>query len=188
MPPALLPWFLGIWLGLLAVWVVTALRMKPLETRGTKHAEWTQWVALALAVALAVGAGGAILSRRIIPPSDGLAYMGLVLAALGCGFAVWARLTLGRNWSVSPTIRQGHALIRRGPYRLARHPIYTGILTGVLGTMLASGRLRVVVAMIVLTTALIFKIRTEEALLREQFGVDYERYRREVKRLIPFVW
>ena len=94
---------------------------------------------------------------------------------------------LGRNWSGSPTIKVGHQLIRSGPYRYVRNPIYTGILVGLIGTALVLGMWIVVFAVGIGVVAFLLKIRAEEELLMEKFGEEYMNYKREVKSLIPFV-
>ncbi len=74
-------------------------------------------------------------------------WIGTALVAAGLGFAVAARAYLGRNWSGTVTLKQGHELIRTGPYRLVRHPIYTGMLLAFVGTAMARGRVRGLVAL-----------------------------------------
>jgi protein-S-isoprenylcysteine O-methyltransferase Ste14 len=109
------------------------------------------------------------------------------MLALGLGFAVWARVHLGRNWSNTVTLKRDHDLVRGGPYRLARHPIYTGALVAVLGTAIARGEWRGLLASAIVFAALWRKLGIEEKLLEEVFGDKYRSYRREVRALIPFV-
>jgi len=101
---------------------------------------------------------------------------------------MWARYCLGRNWSGMVTIKEDHTLVRHGPYRLARHPIYTGLSFTLLGSALVFGELHCLIG-----AALAFfewkrKSLIEERFMIEEFGRDYLEYRREVKALIPFVW
>ncbi len=70
------------------------------------------------------------LGLRFMPASYGVQVAGLALTVAGCLFAIWARITLGGNWSGRVTVKEGHELIVKGPYGLARHPIYSGILLG----------------------------------------------------------
>ena len=110
---------------------------------------------------------------------------GAILTAAGLMFSVWARVHLGRYWSGYVTLKEGHRLIRTGPYRLARHPIYTGFLTGVLGAALAAGTGDAIVGFIVIAVGIVLKLRREEALLTGEFGDEYVRFRREVPALVP---
>jgi protein-S-isoprenylcysteine O-methyltransferase Ste14 len=76
------------------------------------------------------------LDLRVIPHVDALAWTGVVLCIAGLAFCVWARFTLGRNWSGVVTLKGGHELITEGPYALVRHPIYTGLLTMFVATVI----------------------------------------------------
>lgn len=112
-------------------------------------------------------------------------WIGAVVSVLGLGFAIWARVYLGSNWSSSVTIKRDHELITGGPYGLVRHPIYTGLLTGFLGTAIAIGQVRGLVAFAFLFAMLWFKLRLEEQWMRLQFGEVYEQYAQRVPALVP---
>ena len=127
------------------------------------------------------------LALRIVPDTPAFGWAGLALTALGVLFAVWARLVIAGNWSAAVTIKQDHELVRRGPYALVRHPIYTGILTSILGTAIAFGEVRYFVALLVAIISYRIKIGMEERFLEDQFGAAYSAYRRDVRALIPFV-
>ena len=112
----------------------------------------------------------------------------VLLTVVGLAIAVWARATLGSNWSGSITFKENHELIQRGPYAMVRHPIYTGLLLMGLGTAVDSGRL---VSFVMLGTALILisiKAHFEERLMLRHFPDQYAQYRQHVKALIPGVW
>jgi len=94
---------------------------------------------------------------------------------------------LGRNWSRSVTIKQDHQLIVTGPYAIARHPIYTGILTGFLGTAIATTQARGLLAFVLVFLVLWFKLRMEEEWMRNQFGDTYASYSKRVAALVPFL-
>ena len=113
--------------------------------------------------------------------------LGLGAFAGGLAIAVWARRHLGRYWSGAIARKEGQRIVRTGPYRLVRHPIYTGLLVAVLGSALVLGNLRGFLALLCITLAYALKIRREEQFLMTEFGDDYRRYRAEVKALIPFV-
>jgi protein-S-isoprenylcysteine O-methyltransferase Ste14 len=128
------------------------------------------------------------LGLRLFPSSDSTSASGLALTFLGIAFAVWARLLLGRNWSSNVTLKQDHTLIRRGPYKIVRHPIYTGFLLAMLGTAMIVGEIRGLVAVGLLFLALWLKLNMEERFMIEQFGPEYRQYQSEVKGLIPYVF
>jgi len=115
-------------------------------------------------------------------------YVGNLLTAAGLGFTVWARLWLGRYWSGFITIKEGHRLIRGGPYRLVRHPIYTGILTGLLGSAISAATFDALVGFGVIAAGLLFKIGREEAVLIGEFGEEYRKFKAEVPALVPLVY
>jgi protein-S-isoprenylcysteine O-methyltransferase Ste14 len=100
-------------------------------------------------------------------------------------FAIWARVTLGRNWSASVMQKSGHELITSGPFFYVRHPIYTGMLAGLLGPALAIGEWRGVLAVVISWLALWRKYRLEERFMVDLFGTQYLDYRRKVPALVP---
>jgi protein-S-isoprenylcysteine O-methyltransferase Ste14 len=114
-------------------------------------------------------------------------WVAVVLTAGGLLFSVWARVRLGRNWSATVTIKDQHELIADGPYRFVRHPIYTGLLVAILGTALARGDWRGMLAMAIVSWAFWRKLTIEERWLAQQFGDDYAAYRRRVAALVPFI-
>jgi protein-S-isoprenylcysteine O-methyltransferase Ste14 len=125
------------------------------------------------------------LGVRFMPASYCAQVSGLVLTAGGCLFAIWARLTLGGNWSNWATVREGHELIVKGPYGLARHPIYTGLLLACLGTALAIGEWRCVLGFVMVVFGFILKMSQEERLMMATFPAAYSQYRHRVKAVIP---
>jgi protein-S-isoprenylcysteine O-methyltransferase Ste14 len=125
------------------------------------------------------------LSLRILPDLPLVEYAGLTVTFAGLAFTAWARAILGRNWSAVVTIRQDHRLIRTGPYKWVRHPIYSGLLLGMLGTAIYFGQLRGLVGVALGLAAFWMKARLEETFLIEQFGPEYVEYKKEVKALIP---
>jgi protein-S-isoprenylcysteine O-methyltransferase Ste14 len=96
-------------------------------------------------------------------------------------------MLLAGNWSSDVTLKRDHELIVTGPYAFVRHPIYTGILLGFVGTALAVGEWRAVLAVALAGVAFWRKLGIEEAVMRRQFGETYARYVARVPALIPFV-
>jgi protein-S-isoprenylcysteine O-methyltransferase Ste14 len=128
------------------------------------------------------------LAARFVPESNEVAVTGLALTIAGCAFAIWARLTLGSNWSGRATVKANHELVTNGPYAVSRHPIYTGLLLAVAGTALAIGAWRGALALIVILLALMIKMSQEERLMVQTFPAAYPAYRQRVKALIPGIF
>lgn len=126
-----------------------------------------------------------VVQDRWLPAWPALTALGLAVQAGSFALAVWARQTLGRNWSGRIEIKMDHQLIRSGPYRVLRHPIYTAVLGMAAGTALAIGKLHALFAITVIVYAYIRKTRMEEAKLYEAFGTEYDEYRRGTWGLIP---
>jgi len=101
---------------------------------------------------------------------------------------VWAMRCLGRNWSGAVAIKIDHELIRTGPYRLVRHPIYTAMIGMYLGTAIVGGELHGLIAVGLCMIAYWRKTRMEERGLIEVFGPVYEDYKRESWALVPWVF
>ena len=114
-------------------------------------------------------------------------WLGAAVAFGGLLFSVWAREHLGRNWSRSVTIKEDHELITSGPYAVIRHPIYTGILMGFLGTAIALAQVRGLVALALVFLALWAKLRIEEEWMRSQFGEKYASYAQRTAALVPYL-
>jgi protein-S-isoprenylcysteine O-methyltransferase Ste14 len=115
-------------------------------------------------------------------------WAGLGLIVLGVGLAVWSIATLGRHYDLELEIHRDHELVRKGPYRFVRHPIYTGLGLHFFGACLATGNLLLIAGTLLVTyPALFLRARTEERLLRERFGAAYDAYAREVGMLVPLL-
>lgn len=187
--PAIYRQIIGLlWFAWAVYWMVSSIRIKAAVRRESTASR------LAHVVPLVVG--GVLIGWRDMPwgalnlrlwPHSLLAYgIGLALLVAGLAFAVWARVHLGRNWSGSVTVKEGHELIRSGPYAYVRHPIYTGLITAVLGTAIISGTLRAALGLVIITVSLLRKLRTEEAFMRDTFPGEYQRYCAQVPALLPF--
>ena len=126
------------------------------------------------------------LSARLYPWAPWEFWTTAFVTAAGLGFAVWARLHIGRDWSGIVTIKEGHELVTTGPYAIVRHPIYTGLLLAFAGSAMARGEWRGVLALAIAWAALWRKLRLEEKWMLELFGERYAEYRRRVPALMPF--
>jgi protein-S-isoprenylcysteine O-methyltransferase Ste14 len=179
-----------IWITFWVYWFISAARTRS-STKSRQPFPPLLLITFMLILAWALLASTAppdLLQERVIPAGGGVDLAGLAITVLGLGFAVWARVHLGKNWSSRPTIRVGHTLVRTGPYRFVRNPIYTGLLVGYTGTAIVIGAFWACVLIIFLLAAFLMRIREEEKLLLGEFGEEYEKYRREVKALIPYLF
>jgi protein-S-isoprenylcysteine O-methyltransferase Ste14 len=114
-----------------------------------------------------------------------------ILAAVtiaGISFTWWARIHLGRFWSNAITHKEGHRVIDTGPYGFVRHPIYTGLITGMLATGVAVGTVTAMLGAVLISLGMWQKARMEEGFLTTELGADaYGSYCRRVPMIIPFL-
>lgn len=115
------------------------------------------------------------------------AALGLVLFAVGLGFAIWARLHIGRNWGTPMSRKNDPELVTSGPYRWVRHPIYTGILVAGIGSAVALNW-SWLIAVALAGVFFIYSAIVEEHYLGEQFPDTYPPYKRSTKMLVPFIF
>lgn len=112
--------------------------------------------------------------------------LGVLLCACGVGLAIWARLYLGRNWGMPMSRKENPELITGGPYAYVRHPIYTGVMLGMLGSAIAESILWLF-ALALSAAYFIYSARDEEKLMLEQFPDQYRAYMQRTKMLLPFI-
>lgn len=181
---------LALWLIFFGYWALSARQTNQTERAEIPTSRLIHLVVLTLSLLLVltdlfrIG----LLGQRFLPESSLLTALGLLLTAVSIGFAILARRQLGRYWSGTITIKTDHKLIRGGPYSLSRHPIYTGIIFAILGTAIALGEWRGLLAFALALVAYARKIPLEERWLSGEFGAEYEDYRHQVKALIPFIF
>jgi protein-S-isoprenylcysteine O-methyltransferase Ste14 len=124
---------------------------------------------------------------HIIPDTEAILVAAAVLCLCGLGCCVWARAVLGRNWSGTVTLKENHELIVAGPYRLVRHPIYTGLLAMLIATWMEQTHIAGMLGLIFVFVSFWIKLNYEEEVMRKQFPKQYADYQERVKRIIPFV-
>lgn len=176
-----IPWTL--WL---LYWIATSNRVKETARKEASLSRTLQSIPLIAGGALIVlpdfnRAAWSVDWQSIGAPQ----FVGLAVLLAGLAFSVWARLHLGTNWSVSVTLKEGHELVRSGPYGLVRHPIYTGCLLALAGAVLIGAQWRGVAGLLLIFASLAYKVRVEENWLTGHFGGAYAQYRRDVAALIP---
>jgi protein-S-isoprenylcysteine O-methyltransferase Ste14 len=174
-----------LWLVFVAYWLVSSRDTK--ATVGGRGAG-TGLRILAL-VAILIGVRGGVSGPHVNESAtvdDALDVIGVALAAAGIGFAIWARHQLGRNWGMPGAIKEDAELITGGPYRLVRHPIYTGVLLAMLGSALADGRTYLLL-FFAFGIYFVYSAMNEEKTMAAEFPAQYERYREHTKMLVPYV-
>lgn len=173
-----------LWLLFLLYWGAAARNVAPTKSAESpaSRAVHTRLLNLSLLLLFLPVPG---LRTRFVPLTNPVVAAGLALQAASIMFAIWARRHLGRNWSGAVAVAVDHQVVRSGPYRVVRHPIYSAMLGMYLGTGLVSGELHALLALGVVTAAYARKIPLEERTLGEVFGTEYEAYRRQTWALIP---
>jgi protein-S-isoprenylcysteine O-methyltransferase Ste14 len=168
-------------------WNISARSSKPAAERQTwvgRFARLPVWLGYILLVAAWVHPFGPVIIQRTVITE----YLGVAICALGLCAAIWSRKTLGADWSRDVELKQGHKLVERGPYRFARHPIYTSHLLMGLGTAIASGLLVAFAGFLFFFLGFWIKLKQEESLLITHFPDEYPAYKSRVKALVPFVF
>lgn len=174
------------WGTVLGVWIVVAVR-----DAGAPHAPRVRGAVQTGETLVAIAAIGGLVffGRRLFAPftidAVWVPLVGVAILVGSTSFAVWARLTLGRSWSIGPRAAAEDGLRTDGPYAITRHPIYTGMLGMLLGTVLLAGLGQWIVIVLAGLIGIELKIRSEERLLLATFPDAYRAYRDQVPQLIP---
>jgi protein-S-isoprenylcysteine O-methyltransferase Ste14 len=169
----------AFWIG----WIVAAFSTKRARVPSTRRVG-IRLVLLVAVIALFHTRTFSIHDVSTGPWRDGV---GLVLFVLGLAFAIWARVHIGRNWGTPMTQKVEPELVTSGPYRLVRHPIYSGILAGGIGTAVALGWSWMIVV-VIYGAFFIYSAGAEERYMTEQFPDAYPAYKRSSKMLVPFIF
>jgi protein-S-isoprenylcysteine O-methyltransferase Ste14 len=182
-------WWASAAVGALAFWDTLTL------TAGGRRNRWVERRD-GVRLFLALIEGGAVLLYLLLGPgrwplfrapgpANTAAIVGALLAAAGALFAVWAKRTLGRHFSVRFGVKEGHALVTSGPYAVVRHPIYTGLLTFGAGSALVWNDAALVGVAAVIAACFAAHVRVEEELFVRHFGDAYRAYQRTTPALVP---
>jgi protein-S-isoprenylcysteine O-methyltransferase len=156
-------------------------------TRADRGSLRALWIVITLAIFAAVLVSGYPRTRLPFPPGA-IRTAALILLVGGLLFRWWAVITLGKFFTVDVATHADHALVDTGPFRLVRHPSYTGLLLAFSGFGVSMGNaLSLVVLMTPIILAFAYRMRVEEAALRLQLGEAYVAYCARTKRLIPGV-
>jgi len=179
----------SVWIVIATYWAIEALRAKPVRKRQGYASRVLHTVIAGAAVVLIWKNATAIgfLGYSFVPHARWIQWLGLALTISGCAFAIWARACLGSNWSSSVTVKRDHELIRRGPYAMVRHPIYSGLFFALAGTAITVGEIRALLGLVLAFLYFFLKSGLEEQFMREEFDGEYVQYAQHVRRLIPLI-
>ena len=121
-------------------------------------------------------------------PDELVVDVGLALIVAGAMFALWAAATLGTHFDLEPEVHSGHTVVRSGPYRFVRHPVYLGLAVHLIGACVASGNLLLILGVLLAGLPLLYlRARGEEGLLRAELGPAYDAYARKVGMFVPLL-
>ena len=176
-----------LWIGFFVYWGIAARNSAATKSSESRASTWLHQIAITAALLLLfIPVPG--LTGWFLPERQSFIVAGAIIQAAFILLAVWARRHLGRNWSGTVRIGEGHELIKTGPYRSLRHPIYTAMLGMFLGTAIASSQYHALLGVVILILAYLRKTRLEEQILQQTFGAEYDAYRRNSWALVPFVF
>jgi protein-S-isoprenylcysteine O-methyltransferase Ste14 len=174
------------WVPFIAYWVLAARETRRTHARArgaSSPVRSSLYLAGGVLIFLSPSLGPD--DNRFVPAVVEVGASGWVLTALGMVFSIWARVSLGRNWSGRVVLKHGQELVSTGPYTLVRHPIYTGLLVALAGTALYDGRCGALLGLAFFAIGFWLKARSEENLLEREFGEEYRSYRARTPMLIP---
>jgi protein-S-isoprenylcysteine O-methyltransferase Ste14 len=186
-PDRAMNWAKVLWSILALVWLGMAFALKSVKRSETVRERIQHIVPLLLAFWLVLGDVKPFpwLHLRLLPGAPHIWWAGILITAEGMAIAIWARLTLGSNWSGMVTVKENHELIRTGLYSRIRHPIYTGILVGLAGSGIIRGQLRDLLGFLILLITLHFKAKREEGFLHQEFGPSFVEHQRHTGMFLP---
>jgi len=181
----------GFWLAWLISWTVAMIWSDRTDKRDAVGAElfFRVFFYVGLILLFAFPAGTENYAQMQLWRFEYVTNSVLVTAvAAGLLFTWWARIHLGRLWSDRVVKKVGHRVVDTGPYRLVRHPIYSGLIFAALATAIQKATLAALFGVSVITLAFGIKARREERFLRSEIGENaYDAYARKTAMLVPFM-
>jgi protein-S-isoprenylcysteine O-methyltransferase Ste14 len=174
------------WGVVILAWIAGAAYGARSRGRRQGYGSGALWRIGAVVVLVLVSGVGRHDLARVTDHSPWIEIPGLVLLVVSTAFTLWARVRLGRMWAASPDVLQAHHELRTdGPYAVTRHPIYTGLLGMLVGTVLLNGLGTTLAFLIVGAAVVATRIPIEERLMSKTFPDEYARYRERVPQFVP---
>jgi protein-S-isoprenylcysteine O-methyltransferase Ste14 len=178
-----------IWLAWLASWVAASFWSGQTKKHVMTLESGRYRIPILVGALLFTPVTGRLLGEQSLWQFGNLGvYILAAVTVAGISFTWWARIHLGRFWSNAITHKEGHRVIDTGPYGFVRHPIYTGLIAGMLATGIAVGTVTAMLGAVLISFGMWQKARMEEGFLTTELGADaYGSYCRRVPMIIPFL-
>jgi|HubBroStandDraft_5_1064220.scaffolds.fasta_scaffold02351_7 protein-S-isoprenylcysteine O-methyltransferase Ste14 len=176
-----------LWVAFFVIWVLWAIKTKPTQSREPISSR-TSYIIFTFAAYFLMFSGDVTqpwLRQRLFAPTPLSNGLGVAITLAGILFACWARFYLGGNWSGAVTVKVDHQLVRSGPYRWVRHPIYTGLISAMVGTAIARHQVRGLLAVVLAYVGFKIKSKIEERTMVSTFGTAYDDYSRTTGAIVP---
>jgi protein-S-isoprenylcysteine O-methyltransferase Ste14 len=171
-------------------WIIGAANVRAEHKEIGNKGDFWHYLMLFLAFALlnlSFYFSSGYLIGKVVPQSNLMLSLAVLVVILGFGLVVWARFSLASNWTASVDFFKGNKLVKAGPYKLVRHPIYLGFILMFLGTFSYNNTVAGMIGFCLLVGTLVIMIRQEEKNLTKSFPDKYPEYQRQTSALIPFV-
>lgn len=177
------------WLAFMVVWFFSSFKTK--KSVAGSYARSFGWRLSLLVVVIVLASSGVFRSVDwtwlTTVPGQPCGAIGAALTVLGVAFAIWARVYLGSNWGMPMTLRERPELVTSGPYKYVRHPIYTGMLLALIGSVLVSG-LAWVIVLVIVGGYFLYSAKREERDMAKLFPDTYPAYKAATRMLVPFIF
>jgi protein-S-isoprenylcysteine O-methyltransferase Ste14 len=177
---------MALCIGITLYWILSSRRNSS-GHRGNEIFSFIKLIGSCLLIYLPALIGGPF-AIALFQPCLATGIIGLIFCLAGFTIMVWGRQHLGKNWSGNVILQNGHQLVKSGPYKYVRHPIYSGGLLAMMGSATILGMVFGFVWVLFCTFGLVRKMHLEEKILSAQFPAEYIRYRRQSKMFVPFIW
>jgi protein-S-isoprenylcysteine O-methyltransferase Ste14 len=176
--------------AMLIGWAAIEILLRLRNLGGRTAFDWTLVLVVAsVAAAINLGSRAAHVQATVLGGGWVPVVAGLSVLAAGVALRTWAILTLGRLFKFVVVIQAGHTVVASGPYRLLRHPSYTGGLVAFLGAGIALDSWLSIIALVLIPLlAILVRIHVEEGKLASTLGPDYTSYASRTRRLVPGLW
>ena len=176
--------------AMLIAWAAAEILLRLRNLGGRTAVDWTFGLVIAsVVVAINLGFRAAHLHSTVLGGGWAPVAVGLGVLAAGAALRIWAILALGRFFKFVVVIQDGHRVVTSGPYRLLRHPSYSGGLAGLLGVGIAlDSWLSLLAVVFIPLFAVLVRIHVEEAKLAAALGPEYTLYASHTRRLVPGLW